>query len=57
VGEVRRALDELRDLRRLAEPHTHLPVIADLSHRICVTITARLIRPVVRWQWPGCRVR
>lgn len=30
----RRALDDLRDLRRLAEPHTHLPEIADLRHRI-----------------------
>jgi hypothetical protein len=30
----RRAVDDLRDLRRLAEPHTHLPEITDLRHRI-----------------------
>jgi hypothetical protein len=36
----RRALDDLCDLRRLGEPHTHLPEIADLRHRIRTTVTA-----------------
>lgn len=36
----RRALDDLRHLRRLAEPHTHLPEIADLRHRIRTTVAA-----------------
>ncbi|HEY2724586.1 MAG TPA: XRE family transcriptional regulator [Pseudonocardiaceae bacterium] len=30
----RRAIDDLRDLRRLAEPHAHLAEVADLRHRI-----------------------
>jgi hypothetical protein len=29
-----RAIDDLRDLRRLAEPHAHLAEVADLRHRL-----------------------
>ncbi|MGH4024032.1 MAG: XRE family transcriptional regulator, partial [Pseudonocardiaceae bacterium] len=36
----RRAVDDLRDLRRLAEPHTHLPEIVDLRHRIRTAVAA-----------------
>ena len=30
----RRAVDDLRELRRLAQPHRHLTEIAELRHRI-----------------------
>lgn len=36
----RRAADDLRELRRLAEPHTHLTEIAELRHRIGTVVTA-----------------
>jgi hypothetical protein len=36
----RRALDDLRELRRLAEPHAHLPEIAHLRHRIRIVLAA-----------------
>ncbi len=36
----RRAADDLRDLRRLAEPHAHLSEIAELRQRIGTVIAA-----------------
>ena len=36
----RRAIDDLRDLRRLSEPHVHLTEIAELRHRIGTVVAA-----------------
>jgi hypothetical protein len=36
----RRATDDLHELRRLAEPHTRLPEVAELSQRIGTAVAA-----------------